>query len=217
MRNRIIRLGLIGVMVLVVAACQKSSQQTEGDDRYPWQISLLADGGSRIFGIQLGVSTVSEAKQLLGHAPEVALFENPGGELALELFYKEFTRAGLSGKLVLSLAATEGALQGFRQQAVKRQILESGVAQYRLDALALSQIETWRVAGMTYVPYANLEEKTIVGRFGEPAEKVRSQEKVQHWLYPDKGLDLIVNESGKEILQYVPPAEFEKLARPLRR
>ena len=38
---------------------------------------------------------------------------------------------------------------------------------------------------------------------------------VVHWLYPVKGLDVVVREEGKEVLQYVAPREFERLARPL--
>jgi hypothetical protein len=37
---------------------------------------------------------------------------------------------------------------------------------------------------------------------------------VEHWLYPEKGLDLMLNDSGKEVLQYVAPREFATLARP---
>ena len=210
------RIGFILLLGLGLSACDKPAPQNHAD-QYPWQITVLPDGGSRIFGIRLGVTTVGEVMQLAGNTPKIALFENPGGGLSLELFYSEFTRAGLTGRLVLTIAATDKALQAFKQQAVKKDRLESGVLQYSLDSLVFGQITTWPVASMTYVPYANLEEKIIVGRFGEPAEKIRSHEHAEHWLYPDKGLDLIVNDEGKEILQYVPPPEFERLARPLRR
>lgn len=204
------------VLLGSLPACQESSRQNQ-QDRYPWQITVLSDGSSRIFGIDLGVTSVLEAKQRLGQDPKVGLFENPNGALSLELFYKEFSRAGLSGRLVLTVAADKAELEAFKRSAIKRTKLESGVLQYRLDAQALTAIESRPVAAMTYVPYADLEEDVIVARFGEPAEKIRSHEQAQHWLYPDKGLDLIVNEVGKEILQYVPPAEFDRLVKPLRR
>jgi len=213
---RLTRILFILAIIISLSACEKSPQQNK-TDRYPWQITILADGSSRIFGIRLGVTTVSEAKQLIGNMPKAALFENPDGKLSLELFYSEFSRAGLSGRLVLTIRADTTELQGFKQQANSKNKLESGVLQYQLDATKLNQIESWPVASMTYMPYANLKEKIIIGRFGEPAEKIRSHEQAQHWLYPDKGLDLIINEAGKEILQYVPPTEFEMLAKPLRR
>lgn len=204
------------LLVNGLSACQDSSEQNRAD-RFPWQVTVLPDGGSRILGIHLGVTTVREAKQSLGHAPETALFENPDSRLSLELFYKEFNRAGLTARVVLTVGAADAVLQDFRRQSVKKGKLESGVVQYRLDAMALSRMESRPIIAMTYVPYADLKEKTILARFGEPAEKIQTHEQAQHWLYPDKGLDLIINEAGKEILQYVPPKEFARLADPLRR
>lgn len=212
-----LRFGFISLIIIMgigLAACS-DSKQVNKDDRYPWQITVMDDGSSRVFGIQFGVTRVSEAKQRLGPSPKIALFENPDGSLSLELFYKEFDRAGLSGKLVLSLGHERAELKDFRQQAVKKERLESGVLQYRLDPDAQARIESWPVTGMTYVPYANLEEQVILARFGEPAKKIRSHEQAEHWLYPDKGLDIIVNAAGKEILQYVAPAEFARLENPL--
>lgn len=215
MLKRTTTLLLATVLLAGLGACQESSQQNRAD-RYPWQITPMADGSSRIFGIHLGVTSSAEARQKLGKTPSLALFENPDGALSLELFYKEFTRAGLSGKLILTVGDDAGRLQALKQQASKLERLASGVTQYRLDAQAQTEIEGMPVVAMTYVPYANLEEGVILARFGEPAEKIRSHEQAQHWLYPDKGLDLIVNEAGKEILQYVPPRQFDRLAKPLR-
>ncbi len=216
MRNRSTGLLLSLLILPALMACQESTQQTKSD-RYPWQITQMADGSSRIFGIHLGVTTASEARQKLGRTPSLALFENPDGKLSLELFYKEFTRAGLSGKLILTVSDDANLLQAMKRQATKLDKLESGVTQYRLDVQAQATMDSLPVVAITYVPYANLEEDVILARFGEPAERIRSHEQAQHWLYPDKGLDVIINEAGKEILQYVSPLEFDKLTKPLRR
>ena len=202
-------------LALGLTGCQESSRQNKPDS-YPWQVTAMADGSSRIFGIHLRTTTVAEAKQLLGNEPKLALFENPDGGLSLELFYNEFTRAGLSGKLILTLSGETAVLQSLKQQAAKAEKLESGVSQYRLGTSQQGMIDGLPVVAMTYVPYANLEEKVIQARFGEPTEKIRSHPQAEHWLYPQMGLDLIVNEVGKEVLQYVPPKEFASLARPLK-
>jgi len=216
MSIRFIQLCLIVMVSLALFACQKTSQQNK-TDRFPWQITILDDGSSRIFGIRLGLTRVGEVKHMIGSSPKLALFENPDGRLSLELFYKEFSRAGLSGRLVLTVGAADIELQALKQSSRKKDRLDSGAVQHRLDAGAWQTIDAWPVSAMTYMPYANLDEDIIIARFGEPAEKIRSHEKAQHWLYPDKGLDLIINEAGKEILQYVAPGEFEKLTAPLRR
>ena len=211
------RFGFVILFLLpLLSSCQQSDSSNR-EDRYPWQITLMQDGSSRIFGIHLGVSTVAQARQQLGKSPKLALFENADGSLSLELFYKEFTRAGLTGKLVLSASDDQASLKAIKQHASKQEKLESGVIRHFLHNDALLQIDALPIIAMTYMPYANLDEDTARARFGEPAEKIRSYEKAQHWLYPQKGLDLIINESGKEVLQYVAPNSFEKLAKPLRR
>ena len=203
------------ILCVVLVGCQESARQNVSD-RYPWQITPMADGSSRIFGIHLGVTTAGDAMQKLGASPSLALFENPDGGLSLELFYKEFTRAGLSGKLILSLSDEQGRLQALKRKATKLEKLVSGVTQYRLELNAQQEMAGLPVVAMTYVPYADLVEEVIVARFGEPAEKIRGHEQAQHWLYPDRGLDLVIDGAGKEILQYVSPKEFGKLLRPLR-
>ncbi|MDH5446737.1 MAG: hypothetical protein OEY52_14390 [Gammaproteobacteria bacterium] len=203
------------ILLFILSGCQESVNYAKSD-RYPWQVTLMSDGSSQIFGIHLGVTTVDEVWQMLGKGPKLALFENPDGKLSLELFYKEFTRAGLSGKLILTVENEGNVLQDLKQQAHKKEQLESGVTQHYMQTQSLPVIESLKIVAMTYMPYADLEEEMVTARFGEPAEKIRSHEKAQHWLYPDKGLDLIINESGKEILQYVSPKEFTSLVKPLR-
>ena len=43
----------------------------------------------------------------------------------------------------------------------------------------------------------------------------RRAEALEHFLYPDKGLDLVLDSKGKEVLQYVAPADFARLRAPL--
>ena len=81
------------------------------------------------------------------------------------------------------------------------------------DDLALA----WRapIASVTFIPAASLDEQTVLRRFGAPAERIRVDERVEHFLYPDKGLDLALDSKGKEVLQYVAPRQFARLREPL--
>lgn len=201
--------------IAALTACQKSEQSNQSD-RYPWQVTIMPDGSNRIFGIHLGTTRIGDAREMLGKSPKLAMFEQNDGKLSLELFYKEFTRAGLTGRLVISTKQDTQQLQSLRKRAHKREKLESGVTRYYFERSLLAEIDNLIVISMTYIPYANLDEEIIKARFGEPAEKIRTHEKAQHWLYPEWGLDLILNESGKEVLQYVSPANFKQLVKPLR-
>jgi len=205
---------IILVCLSFLAACQEKGQGSS-TDKYPWQITLLPDGNSQVFGLRFNETSVAEAKQKLGHRPDIALFQNRGGRLAVEVYYKEFNRGGLSGSLLLTLTQDDALLDNLKQQALGQKRLESGVIKYKLSAIGLQHIDSKKITGLTYVPYADLDEEMVNRRFGIPAQKIKTHEKAQHWLYPEKGLDLIFNEEGKEILQFVSPTEFERLAGPL--
>ena len=45
--------------------------------------------------------------------------------------------------------------------------------------------------------------------------RIHVSEKRVHLLYPDKGLDVVVDSEGKELLQYVAPKDFALLREPL--
>ena len=52
-------------------------------------------------------------------------------------------------------------------------------------------------------------------RFGEPLRRIQEAGGISHWLYPDKGLDIAINPDGKEVLQYINPADFSRIIEPL--
>lgn len=208
------RILLLAFFIQVFTACQEQPQPPV-NERYPWQITLLANGNSSIFGVELGQTRVAEATGRLGHRFKTALFEDPAGGMTLEVYYAEFTRSGLSGRLVLTVKADAGLLQKYKTTAISKERLVSGVLQYRLSEAAGHGLAQLTVTAMTYLPYARLSAESALARFGEPAQKIRSHAKAEHWLYPDKGLDMILSEEGRDILQYVPPAKFAGLVKPL--
>ena len=70
------------------------------------------------------------------------------------------------------------------------------------------------IQSIACLPAVNLDQDIIIKRFGE-ADEVIQKNGVTHYLYPAKGLDVILSEDGKEILQYVAPSEFKRLREPL--
>lgn len=204
---------LVIMLSLTLPACS-DRPAPPANERYPWQITHTANTTS-IFGIALGQTQVAEAIKLLGSRYKTALFEARAGALALEVYYADFTRAGLSGRLVLTVQVDAKTLDQLRQQAIGHKILESGVKQYQLNNTGEQQLLGLTVKAMTYLPYADLSKEIAKARFGEPTQKIASHAQAEHWLYPDKGLDMILTEEGRDILQYVPPGQFKALVEPL--
>ena len=75
-----------------------------------------------------------------------------------------------------------------------------------------------KMRGIAFVPSVNLDEAMILQRFGQPTERIPGAEKnTEHFLYPERGLDVVLNAQGKELIQYIAPRDFAHLREPLRR
>ena len=55
----------------------------------------------------------------------------------------------------------------------------------------------------------------LARRFGKPAETLIDKQGAEHWLYPNKGLDISHQQGTKLIFQFVPPLLFQYLRSPL--
>ena len=184
----------------------------------PWQIENPGPGQSRVFGLTLGgnaASTLSDARRLSKEAPRLALLAPPDAPLALEAYFETVSIGPLTGKLVLSIAATPADLETMRAKAAKTDHLETGIRQFTLNDSDRQRAERMPLAAIAFIPSAGLDEAVILQRFGTPAERIRQGETLEHFLYPDKGLDLVLDSKGKEVLQYVAPADFARLRAPL--
>jgi len=158
---------------------------------------------------------LGEAAEHLGRGYKLALFEDKSGRYSLEAYYNELTRGGLSGKLVLVLEGDQVDLAGLRRRATSRRVLGSGNIRYTLSDADQLAAPSRRITGLDYIPYVNLDVEMITARFGSPAERIPLEAGREHWLYPDEGLDILLDPEGRELLQYVSPKDFQALVRPL--
>jgi hypothetical protein len=204
---------IIFMLALLFAGCEQRTTITE--QAYPWQIKLTSQGNTRVFGIELEVMPLGHAARVLQKRYELGLFENQQGELSLEAFFSEITRGGLSGKIIVLLQAEQQQLQAFKLRSIKRKRQESGVIKHLLSASDARYAEQLIITGLSYIPYTNLEYEIIVKRFGKPDKLIASADGLNHYLYFKKGLDIIQDDEGKELLQYVSPANMSRLLKPL--
>jgi hypothetical protein len=186
----------------------------------PWQIDTLPDGGSKVMGLKLGhgaqASTLADARQRWGQDMQVAIIAAPGENGTLEAFVDPAQAGFISGKLVITAQLPADIIQGMRERALKGEFMESTTRKFVLSPEDMKQALSAPITAMSFIPQANLDEDMIVARFGKPAERVRSNGHLEHFLYPDKGLDLALDSQGKELLQYVAPADFNRLRQPLK-
>lgn len=184
----------------------------------PWQVALTASGSTRVLGLELGRSTLAEARQRFRAPYEVSLFVHDDGGRVVEAYFDSITLNGLRARVVLVMALTAEELDGLYGRGVRIATLGGGRRKVTLADSDLQQLAAQPFASLTYIPKSDLSAELVEARFGLPTERIRERRdggEVEHWLYPQLGLDVALHEKGKEVLQYVPPVEFERLRRPL--
>lgn len=181
----------------------------------PWQVKPTADGGSEVFGLQFGTSTLADARRLFGDDAQTAIVAPPGGKPLLESYFESVRAGYITGKLVLTAEVDAAHLDTWRERAAKVEYMESATRKYTLAADDLQAAMAAPVAAIAFIPSANLDEDIVLQRFGQPAQRIRVSDDLEHFLYPDKGLDLALHQRQREVLQYVAPRDFARLQAPL--
>jgi hypothetical protein len=182
----------------------------------PWQVEPTAHGGVEVFGLTVGESTLQAAQQKFGDDAKVMLFRSPKGAITVEGYFDKVSLHGLDAKMVVGLRIPEAELAAMYERGTERIKLATGSEQVTLAPFDRGSVNDATIGILTYMPSVNLNAALVARRFGEPAEKWKERGTgVVHWLYPRVGLDVAMSESEKEVLQYVPPAEFARLREPL--
>ena len=201
-------LSLLVVILVVVGLVSFSNNKQPNNDPVtglPWQIDSLPGGDTRVFGITLGRTTLGEAIAQHGDDDmDLAIIAAPHEAGTLEAYFSHYSAGPITGKLILIMDIAPDALSSLR----KRSFQDGGTRRYHLHPDDLQVAYRAPVKIINFMPGFNLDEEIAQARFGTPAEIIRVNEQQKHFLYPGKGLDLILNTSGKEVLQYLPPGEF---------
>ncbi len=196
------------IVILVTASLVFFKTPEQASDEpvtgLPWQIDRLPDGNTRVFGITLGQTTLGEAIELLGDDMDLAIIAAPGEAGSLEAYYSHYSAGPITGVLILVVGVDPDLLTGLRERAFH----DGGTRRYHLHPDDLPVAYRAPVSIITFLPSFNLDESIVQDRFGTPDEVIQVNEQQKHMLYPEKGLDLILNAGSKELLQYLPAQAF---------
>jgi hypothetical protein len=209
----------VALSVLFLAIMRPPGGQSSVPGRdLPWQVTRSRDGAaSTVFGLTLGESTARDAVNKLGRRYELGLFRDKADRLSLEAYFRDAVVGGLNARLVLSARLPEGVLASIRTHAGDGKPTADGGRRYPVPEADTNAALGAVVTAITYMPAVRFDADLARKRFGEPAERIATLDGA-HWLYPGLGLDLLLGDNGEALLQYVPPAEFERRLRaPLRK
>jgi len=208
---------LIVSVLAVVIGILIPGQPREQPVNLPWQVEMMADGSSKVFGLVLGKSTLQDAQQVFQEDAELSMFATDDGKRVVEGFFNTLTLSGLRAKMVVALDYSEQELKEIFDRGARISTMGSGKRKVALSGEDKTAAMHTPIATITYLPKANLDAAIVEKRFGLPAEKIKEQgTDIEHWLYPDKGLDITLSDEQKDVLQYTLPSQFENLVAPLK-
>jgi hypothetical protein len=209
---------LFFLLAIILAAYPflDQSENSEPLSGLPWQIEVMADGSTQVFGLHIGNSRLADAIEILGDDMELAIIAAPDEVGSLEMYYGHYKAGLLSGKLILLTDISEQDLKRWRDNSPISEYMATGKAKkYTLSEDDIYLVLDEVITGLTFIPAVNLDEEVILARFGMPDNRIES-DGVIHFTYKEKGLDIALHESSKEVLQYVAPESFQQLIQPLK-
>lgn len=203
---------LVAIAVAIMLPGEKAPEPVN----LPWQIERTADGGSRVFGLTLGHSTLDDAEAQLQEPVKVQMFRPENGPPTVEGYMDNASISGLRARIVFTVEVPAERIEGIFDRGVRIAKSSSGAHKVTLAEDDLAAVKRLPISTITYLPRTNLTEELVRQRFGEPARRIaESAEGAVHLLYPDLGLDVTVDPEQREVLQYVRPDRFEQLLQPL--
>ncbi|MBK1701745.1 hypothetical protein [Thiococcus pfennigii] len=189
-----------------------------GDARLPWSTQLDAEGRLQVFGFTIGVTPLAEVQAVFGEPGELTLFAAEKAEppLTVEAFFEQVNLDRLRAAFVITLEVAQDELAPMYERGLRVSRLGNGTRKVTLAPADEEALRQAPIAHITYLPMAQLSPALLEARFGVPPNWVTDSQDVTHWLYPDKGMDLGRDPRGNVVIQYVNPADFERVLAPLR-
>lgn len=216
--ERHIFLSVLGfsILAVVLGVWLSSMMSPRPHSGYPWQIELQADGSTRVFSLVPGQSTLADAEQQFKEAAEITMFVPKDSKPVIEAYFNELTIGGLKSKMVVAIELASDQLQAMYDDGVRISTMGSGTRKVALSSEHLQQVKQSVISGLTYMPSIHLTEELIQHRFGDPDQKINDPEsEAVHWLYPATGVDVVLSKKSREVIQYVHPANFDRIRLPL--
>jgi hypothetical protein len=214
MKKTLIVIALVILAIVLPFFLPSGHDGKTPDSNLPWQIETDGHGGSKVFGLSPGTSTLGELAAHFGD-PEIAIIAAPGETGTLEGYYAQVSLGFVLGRLIVTADLPAEEIAAMKERALKSDYMESSTRKYTLRPDDLNKALHTPIATISLIPNSNLDEAVVTERFGTPTERIQAGEKRVHLLYPERGLDVQVDGEGKELLQYVAPRDFARLRAPL--
>ena len=205
------------LLILAVAIMFPTGKNAPTAPMLPWDITVTKNGNTKVFDLTLNQSTLSDAQKMFKKEAKLSMFVSPQNSYTVEAYFERLYISGIRADLILTLDISQTSAEQMFERGLRLSQLGSGVKKITLDQADHSSAIEAAISHITYLPVAQLDAELIHKRFGKSDEYHSESSDITHWLYPDKGLDIALNQKGKAVLQYTSPADFDQIIKPLTR
>lgn len=210
-RNIVLTILALVLLAIGIAVIVPGGRQADPEPKLPWNITVHPDGTSTVFTLHLETSTLGEARDLLEDGGKLTLFADKEGNKTLEAYFERIVLSGLRADMVMTLDLSQDELQALYDRGARAAKIGSGETKITLNTGDEQASATAPIRHITYLPVADLEADLLESRFGTPTQRIPGNNGVEHWLYPDKGLEIAYDPDRKEVFQYISPKDFQTL------
>lgn len=202
---------LAGILALAMFVyMQPGGQQTRQFDNLPWQVQVVDEQRTRVLGITLGETTMAD---LMGYlpVPEIRMFVDPDGTRSVEAYYVNARIEPFETNLILRPDLGEQELDRIEAGTTSERPMPSGARRYGLDDDTLGTLGNVPVVEMSYIPRARWDGDLLRRHFGEPAERMQIDSNHSYWLYPDRGVAVLLPDRGRPTMHYTTQERWSRV------
>lgn len=183
-------------------------QRDEVQDKLlPWNSHFNAENRLETLGLTINRSTANDAKAIFGDDAEVKLFSHKDeSDKTAEVYFPSIHIGTIRGAIALTLDVTAERLEEIYSQGIQTTVTQTGNRQVTPNTENIEFLLQQPIKQVTLLPKKHLTERAVKMRFGEPQRIEKQSDGLDHWFYPEKGLELIIDPEGPEALQYYPQA-----------
>ncbi len=176
----------------------------------PWQVQVLSPERLRVFDLELPRSTLRDAIAKFGQLESVSLFQSKQGVFSLEAYFGKVSLGPLKARVIATLDAPQSHLRELAAGALTMKYTKDGERRFVLDQERIAAQLSRPLRALSYIPaYSGLDADFFRKRFGEPAYYLKINDHSVQWFYPERGVRILIDVKGKEVLEYQPPADFK--------